>query len=161
MHQLGPRGLFEGEAFEHAVDMLRQSAAAMRRQARGFVEHDDRLVHVEDLVLETAAHPRLGCCARFVFKITMCDLRRHSDRLAGSDAIGSLDALAIETNLSGAEQLLEPSVRQRRIVPLEPAVHADSVFVMGDASSLSHQIQRTSHRPANSARMESSAEPAI
>src|SRR6185437_16617947 len=41
VHELGPRVLFEGEAVEHAVDMLCQSAAALRRQARRLVEHDD------------------------------------------------------------------------------------------------------------------------
>ena len=68
---------------------------------------------------------------------------------------------SIEAHLAGAQQFLQPPVRQRRIVPFEPAIYADAVVVVGYACRFRHQIQRTNHKPTNSARMESSAEPAI
>ena len=73
----------------------------------------------------------------------MHDLRRQAHSLAGRDAVGGFDALAVEADLAGAQQLLQPSVIERRIVPLEPAVDPDAVFLMCNTGGFGHVRVRT------------------
>ncbi len=146
MDEARARVLLESEAVEHAVDMGGEAAAALGRQARRLVQHDDVLVHVDDVVLQTAADLLLRLSAGLLFEVAVHHLRRQADHLAGGDAVGRLHPLAVEPDLPGAQQLLQPAMGQRRVVPLEPAVDADAVLVMGDAGGVGHVRARAPAR---------------
>src|SRR5579871_2238587 len=159
MDQLWSRVLLERQAVEHAVDMVSQSASTLSRQSRWLVQDNDGFVHVENGVLKTSRCDGGGFRLRFLFQIAMNDLRRQANQLAGRNPVRRLHPLAIEADLSGPEQFLETAMCQRRVMPFEPAVDTDSVLVVSDAGGLGHQIERTSHMPANNAKIERIAEP--
>jgi hypothetical protein len=48
--------------------------------------------------------------------------RRHAHHLPRFDAVAGLGTLAVEPDLAGAQQLLQPAVAEPGEVPLEPAV---------------------------------------
>ena len=91
------------------------------------------LVHIEDRVFQAARVLGTGAGRGL-------SPGRHASICGGRrtvcpdvDAVGGLHALAVEPHLSLAQHLLQPAMGERRIVPLEPAVDADAVFVVGDA----------------------------
>ena len=50
--------------------------------------------------------------------------RRDADRLARGQPVAGLGALAVDPDLPGAQQLFEPAMGQRRVMPPEPAIEA-------------------------------------
>ena len=52
--------------------------------------------------------------------------------LAGLQALAGLGARTVDTYLTGPQQLLQPSVGERREAALEPAVEPDFAFVAAD-----------------------------
>ncbi len=155
--------LAEGQMLQQAVHMLGDAAAALRRKAGGFVENHDARILMDHKrfglfpqVFTELCTDRLWRCG--AFRGTR-QLRRDSQDLACGQPIARLGALAVHPHLALAQQLLELDVVQRRVVALEPAIHADAVIVFLDRRRARHQTARTRKRPANSASTESTAEP--
>ena len=71
--------------------------------------------------------------------------RRHADDLARRTRSRGLGALAVEADLAGAQQLLQPAMAEAGEMPLEPAVEAD-LGIIGrdrDGLNLSHAANLT------------------
>src|SRR5215469_12528950 len=99
------------------------AGAALHRQALGLVDDDHPGVAIEHALLQQSRIRSVGDGARRLRLRRRRDWqRRHADALPGSDAIAGVDALAVESNLAGAQQLLEPAMAQLGEMPLEPAV---------------------------------------
>jgi len=61
------------------------------------------------------------------------DLRRDANRLTGLEPVARVGALAVETDLAGAEQPFERTMGELGEMTLEPAVEAQSGLVGFDA----------------------------
>ncbi len=62
--------------------------------------------------------------------------RRHADKLAAEKPIPGRGALAVDADLSRAQQLFQASVAEARKMPLEPAIDADLGILGGDGDGL-------------------------
>src|SRR6185437_1692824 len=69
----------------------------------------------------------------------MDDLGRQPQTLSRLNTIGGLGALAVQPHLAFAQEFFKPGMRQRRIVPLEPAVQPDAVIVSGNGPKFRHR----------------------
>ena len=102
------------------------SGAALHREARRLVEDDDLVVAVEDRVacsIASSAGEHAGA-APAALRAVGASERRDADRLARRHPVAGLGALAVDPDLAGAQQLFEPAMGERRIMPPEPAVEA-------------------------------------
>jgi hypothetical protein len=88
-------------------------------------------------------------------------LRWDPDCLTGLEPVAGVSALAVDAHLPGAQQLLQRTVAERGIMALEPAVEAQTRFVLLYARSRYHITTRTNHSPANKAPTDSTTEAII
>ena len=136
VHQLGPPLALISQRIEQAVDMIDGAATALCRQPGRLVEHEARIVLVDDkalrkrdFVIGQVGNGALGplrcdfCHARFG--------RRHADDLPRDDAIPWRRARAVNAQLPRpcpARDDVETGIGQ---MPLEPAVKPDPVIIGG------------------------------
>ena len=137
MDQPRPLLVAETQRVEHAVDMPLGPGAALDRQARRLVQHDDVVVLVDDQAADL-----LGVAVRHGRDLARLgwrrrgDAGRQADGLAGLDAILALGALAVDADLAGAQKLLQGAVAQLGEMALEPAVEPQAGLVVDDGSGL-------------------------
>ena len=135
------RPLLEAEAqrVQHAVDVLVRTAAALHRQSRRLVEHDHVIVamyhHALDLGGVAIGNRRLRLGSR-LGRRRIRDAGRQADRLARLDTVLALGALAVDPDLTGAQQLLQRAVAQFGEVALKPPVEAHASLVVRDGAIL-------------------------
>ncbi len=114
-----------GERAQHRVEMPAPlPRAALHREARRLVEHDDVGVLVDD----EAAHEarvlvRDGRRAR-AGDGELLDVRRQAHDLSRVDARLAVGALAVEPDLALAQQLLDPPLGQAGDAATQPAIEA-------------------------------------
>jgi hypothetical protein len=99
----------ETKAVEQPVEMMRDTGAALGRQAWRLVDHDHPVVLIDDHageVLERSLVERAGRALRQRFGGIESG-RRHTHFLAGNQAQGCGRALAIDADLAGAAQFLD------------------------------------------------------
>lgn len=166
VHQTRAFGRLECERVEHAVEMAFGFCAALYSKPGRLVEHQHRLVLVDDQ--RTDEGRVLVAQGPFGLRRGLFDLlaeRRHTHRLAGREPCIGLRPRAVDPHLAGAQQFFEPAMGQRRIMPLEPAVEPNAVFVGGNADLRdflhAENNMREIHRPANSAPTAPATEPAM
>ena len=62
----------------------------------------------------------------------------NADRLAGSQSITCTGSLAVDPDLPSTQQLFEPAMAERRIMPPEPAVEAEAAVLGCDSDGFCH-----------------------
>ena len=137
MDQPRPLLVAEAQRVEHAVDMPLGPGAALHRQPRRLVQHDDLVVLVDDQAADL-----LGIAVRDGRDLARLgrrrggDAGRQADGLAGLDPVLALGALAVDADLAGAQKLLQGAVAQLGEMALEPAVQPQAGLVVGDGAGL-------------------------
>src|SRR5437879_2513696 len=94
--------------------------AALHRKPGRLVEYDRRGVAIEHELTQQPLVLRPNPPDRR--RRRWLRQRRHPDRLAGGDGITGVGALAVDPDLPGAQQLFEPAVAERGVMPPEPAI---------------------------------------
>ena len=125
--------------------MMRGLGAALHCDARRLVEHEQIVVLVEgDGSKEGTVRlgQRLRCrrCRRSRRQ------RRHANGLTRGEPCARLGAAAVDPNLAGAQQFLEPAVRQVGVMAPEPAVEPHAVLAGLDRPHFDWQSLR--HGPS-------------
>jgi len=121
--------------------MGRGLAAALRRQTRGLVDHQRRLVLVNDQFPGKVDLVLRQIRLRFRDASRALDfLRRHPQYLTGLEPIAGSDALAVDPQLPGPRPAGNDVERHIVHMPLEPAIDPD-IIIIGRNGELSH-IQR-------------------
>jgi hypothetical protein len=132
MHEAGAMVAAEAQGIEHAIEMLRDSRAALRGQAGGLVEYKHLLVAINHQLFEIAAlaFVQLHHVARWGRRRGR--ERGHAHRLARREAHRRIDARAIHPHLAGAAEFLDRALRHSREMAAEPAVQADIRLILRD-----------------------------
>ena len=118
--------------------------AALHRQPRRLVQHDDLVVLVYDQAADL-----LGVAVRHGRDLARLgrrrggDAGRQADGLAGLDPVLALGALAVDADLAGAQKLLQGAVAQLGEMALEPAIEPQAGLVVGDGSGLDLGARRS------------------
>src|SRR5690606_4696477 len=141
----------------HPVEMPLRLRSALNGEARRLVEREDRLVLVND---GAADHLRILVAHRALIdrrRLKLRAKRRHTDDLPRREPRIGLGAGAIDPHLAGAQQLLEPPMRERGETLLEPAVEAKAVFLFAHIYLRNRAHARTAltdQRPKNTMTIE-------
>ena len=138
MHEARPLAA-RGPRLEHAVDVPARPGAALDREAGRLVEHDQRVVLVQDARaqpfgigrIDRVGPARAGAAGRW-----SADSGGMRMRLAGAEARIGLRAPAIHPHLAGAQQLLQPAMADLGEMTPEPAIEADLALVGADRPGL-------------------------
>jgi hypothetical protein len=133
MHQARAFLVPEAQRIEHAVEMMRRAGAALHRQARRLVDHQDRFILVQHRGAQFLGIA-LGHRARRGRPGRRGAQWRHAHGLAFRQAQIGLGALAVDPDLAGAQQLLQMAVRDLREMAAEPAVEPKLGLVRGDGA---------------------------
>jgi hypothetical protein len=115
--------------------MLRGLGAALHGDSRRLVQNEEVVVLVERDRGEEGA-VGLGERVLGLRRRGHVGERRNSDGLARSEPRARLGAAAIHPHLAGAQELLEPAMRQRGVMGPEPAIEPHAVFALGDGAGL-------------------------
>jgi hypothetical protein len=140
--EAGPLAAALGQGVEEPVDVAGRAGAALDGEPRGLVEREEvgLLVDHEGAdeagVLETR-HPPDGTGGG-LGRVRRGPLgqRGDADGLAGGEAGAGLDALAVDPELAGAEQLLEGAVGDDGEVLADPAVEPPALLLAPDLAGL-------------------------
>src|SRR5579875_1889065 len=117
--------------------MPARAGTALNGEALGLIDDDDLVVAIEHALLQ---EPRIGRARRRPARLGAGQRRggegRHTDTLAGNHAVAGIDALAVEADLPGPQELLETAVGERREMALEPAIESDFSVLGRDGEGL-------------------------
>src|SRR6266700_4622503 len=125
MHEARFLALLALQRFQHAVDVAANPRTALGWDAARLVEHEDGRIFVDhhafdQVLVRGTDRRRTWRCLRL--RGVSLELRRNADHLPRLQAVARAGALAIDANLAGAEQFLQRTVTERRIMALEPAI---------------------------------------
>ena len=143
MHEARPLAA-RSPRLEYAVHVPARPGAALDRKAGRFVEHDQRVVLVQDARAKPFGvgwiDPVRGR-ARGRGRRLVGRQRRDADGLTGAEARICLRAPAIHPYLPGAQQLVQAPMADLGEMTPEPAVEADLALVGADRPrlDLAHQ----------------------
>src|SRR5215218_5075906 len=134
MDQLGPTCIVPGKPIQQAIEMVVRLGPALRREAGRFVQHECARVLVDDHLADqvlllgseqfTLAFGRTRAGGRSV-------RRGKLDRLPGLDTVARRRLLAVDAQRSSSRPSRDDVEADVGRVPLEPAVQADAVIVLG------------------------------
>jgi len=110
--------------------MAADARTALTGNAARLVQDEQRCVLMEDEIANELLVRRLrDGLARNRLRRRRPDLRRDANRLTGLEPVARVGALAVETDLAGAEQPFERTMGELGEMTLEPAVEAQSGLV--------------------------------
>ena len=126
--------LFKTKRGQHAVQMARKPRAPLNRQSRRLVQNDHVVVLVNNEALNELriGVGHLRTVAAFfgrAHRRSPFGQRRHTDDLPRRHALRRFAAFVVYLDLLFADQLLDLSLRQLRVVAVEPAIDADNPVV--------------------------------
>jgi hypothetical protein len=131
VHKPGLLTLLVAPRLEHLVDIAGDAGAALDGKAGGLVENQDLRVLVQKHLAEHIAIVAVadGLGGQRASRFLIDAKRRHPDRLAWLNTRVGLDPATVDTDLPGAEQLLQLTESQTRKMDLEPAIEPHARFV--------------------------------
>jgi len=136
MHKLWPSA-FVRKPVQKPIEMLRGLRPALRRQSRRFVQHESAGILVDHHV---ANELRFFFSERIASRLLPlrrgCRIEwRHTDFLTRFHSVAGYRPFPVQAKLAGSRPAGHDVEADIRHVPLEPAVQADSVVVIGYGKS--------------------------
>ena len=124
VHQTRLLALLVAPGFQHVVDMADDARAALHGEAGRLVEDKDFRIFVDQHLGQNVAVVLVadGVAGERPVALLVHVERRDADHLARLDARVGLHPAAIDTDLAGAQQLLQMAEAKTRKMRLEPAV---------------------------------------
>jgi hypothetical protein len=157
------------QCVEHRVQMVRRLAAALNRQAAGFVQRNQCVVAKQHARLQLGGYVSVDGCGGIGRLRLWRRNRRKAYSLAFQQALAQLGAPAVDADLPGTEPLRQLAIGNIGKRAAQPAVEADGFVVGADFHMTDRSLpavrvkghtrtRRIRRNPANSASIETATE---